>query len=439
MTTDLMHLAGNLSDLLISLWRGTMECSHTDSKDSWGWAIFRDEEIWTAHGQAVEDAGISIPGSFDRKPRNIADKINTDYKTWEFHLYIFCLAPALLYGVLPERYWSNFCKLVRGIQIMSQHAINKQDLEHAYVLLGSWGREFELIYYQLRQDRLHFIRPCVHQVLHLVTEAMHKGPPICYAQWTMERTIGNLGQEIRQPSKPYENLAEEGVRRCRVNALLASMPELNDGIKEYPMGAVDLGQGYVLLRKRDKRPWLPTGEEARIISEFMSNNQPLHRFKRWARLGLPNGQIARSLWREKLKSSTQIRISRNVKFIYGERERLGEVQYFARLAMDTTEQDADEARFEDVALVRLYTIPDERLLQVSSHTLIVSKLSDQFVVVHVKSIRSVVGMIPYRLKHPSGTTEECFFLMEKPGVDISQLGISYSVYQDEDGHDVDVE
>ena len=39
---------------------------------------------------------------------------------------------------------------------------------------------------------------------------------ICYAQWTMERTIGNLGQEIRQPSKPYENLAEEGLRRSRV-------------------------------------------------------------------------------------------------------------------------------------------------------------------------------------------------------------------------------
>ena len=216
MTTDIMHLAGNLFDLLISLWRGTMECSNTDEKNSWDWAVFRDEDTWTAHGQAVENAGMFIPGSFDRKPRNIANKINTDYKTWEFHLYTFGLAPVLLYGILPEPYWSNFCKLVRGIQIMSQHVITKQDLEHAYVLLCSWDREFELIYYQRRQDRLHFIRPCVHQVLHLVTEAMHKGPPICYAQWTMERTIGNLGQEIRQPSKPYENLAEEGVRRSRV-------------------------------------------------------------------------------------------------------------------------------------------------------------------------------------------------------------------------------
>ena len=47
------------------------------------------------------------------------------------------------------------------------------------------------------------------------------------------------------------------------------MPELDDEIKTHPMGSVDLGDGYVLLCKRDKRPWLPTGEEARVISEFI--------------------------------------------------------------------------------------------------------------------------------------------------------------------------
>ena len=91
------------------------------------------------------------------------------------------------------------------------------------------------------------------------------------------------------------------------------MPELDDGIRGNPVGSVDLGEGYVLLHKRDKRPWLPTGEEARVISEFMGQGQPLECFKRWARLRLPNGQIARSLWREGLKATTQICVSRNVK------------------------------------------------------------------------------------------------------------------------------
>ena len=92
------------------------------------------------------------------------------------------------------------------------------------------------------------------------------------------------------------------------------MPELDDGIKGNPTGSVDLGEGYVLLHKRDKRPWLPTGEEARVIAGFMiGQGQPLQRFKRWACLRLPNGQVARSLWREKLKLSSQVRVSRNVK------------------------------------------------------------------------------------------------------------------------------
>ena len=38
----------------------------------------------------------------------------------------------------------------------------------------------------------------------------------------------------------------------QVNALLAIMPELDDGIKGNPTGSVDLGDRYILLRKQDK-------------------------------------------------------------------------------------------------------------------------------------------------------------------------------------------
>jgi len=77
--------------------------------------------------------------------------------------------------------------------------------------------------------------------------------------------------------------------------------------------------------------------------------------------------------------------------------------------MDTAE-DADEGwRFEDVALVRIYSLPDDLFLKISSHTLASSNFSTEFVVVRVKSIKSVVGMIPHRLTHPSGAVEDCFF------------------------------
>ncbi|KAI6096254.1 hypothetical protein EDD16DRAFT_1500648, partial [Pisolithus croceorrhizus] len=136
---------------------------------------------------------------------------------------------------------------------------------------------------------------------------------------------------------------------------------------------------------------------------------------------------------------TQIHISRNVKFMYAGQERLGEVQYFVRLTMDATAGDAEEAQFEDIAIIHLYTIPDKSLVQDLSHMFMVSKLSDRFIVTYVKSIKSIVGMIPYHLRHPSGIIDDCFFLMEKPGLDISQLGESYNVYQEEDDQSADIE
>ena len=308
-----MHLAGNISNLLISLWCGTLDHAADDDPANWPRAVLLDEDIWRAHGKAVECAGHHLPSSYDRKPHNIAEKINTQYKTWEFQLYIFSLAPILLYNVLPTEYWANYCKLVHGFQIMCQSVLSKEELLDAHALLCSWEHKFELIYYRLQESRIHFIRPCMHQVIHLVSEAIFKGPPICYAQWTMEHTIGNLGEQIQQPSKPFANLSREGVWRCQVNSLLTIMPELDDSDTGLPYGSVDLGDGYVLLRKHAKHPIIPHGDEAMAILHFLDHGYALPCITKWAWLHLPNGQIARSAWREKLRLPDQIRVSRNVK------------------------------------------------------------------------------------------------------------------------------
>ncbi|KAG2056754.1 hypothetical protein BDR06DRAFT_981180 [Suillus hirtellus] len=42
MTSDIMHIARNLSDLNISLWHGTMDCGPSDDVDRWDWAILKD-------------------------------------------------------------------------------------------------------------------------------------------------------------------------------------------------------------------------------------------------------------------------------------------------------------------------------------------------------------------------------------------------------------
>ncbi|KAL4063314.1 hypothetical protein J3A83DRAFT_4106741 [Scleroderma citrinum] len=72
---------------------------------------------------------------------------------------------------------------------------------------------------------------------------------ICYSQWTMEQTIGNLGQEIRQPLNPYANLSCKGVWCCQVNALKVMVPGLCPEKAPFLPTAMDIGGGYVLLHK----------------------------------------------------------------------------------------------------------------------------------------------------------------------------------------------
>ena len=91
------------------------------------------------------------------------------------------------------------------------------------------------------------------------------------------------------------------------------MPELDDSNPGLPYGSVDLGDRYALLWKRAKHPIIPRGDEATAILEFLGPEYALPRITKWARLRLPNGQIARSAWREKLCLPEQLRVSRNVK------------------------------------------------------------------------------------------------------------------------------
>ena len=138
----------------------------------------------------------------------------------------------------------------------------------------------------------------------------------------MERTIGNLGEEIRQPSNPYANLSQRGLLRCQLNALMAMIPDLGPPPPSLPRGAIDLGpEGYVLLRAQDRYDRLMRPQEAGALLRYLgsaadegnSTSDWCPKVTRWARLRLPNGQVARSRWKESLKPLGKLRTARNVK------------------------------------------------------------------------------------------------------------------------------
>jgi hypothetical protein len=315
-----MHLASlNIPDLLISLWRGTLDCDNNDDRRTWDWAVLTGR-TWENHGRDVAACTPYLPGSFDRPPRNPAEKISSGYKAWEFLIYIYGLGPALFYGVLPEKYWLNFCKLVYGMRIILQHEIMADDLAKAHHALLDFCREFEVLYCQRCPERLHFVRQSIHALTHLAPETVRLGPAICSSQWTMERTIGNLVAEIRQHSNPYANLSQRGLERSQVNALKAIYPDLDEEADTIPRGAIDLGNGFVLLRAKERAFYKLSHEYLTALKIFLvkAYNMVLPEetpvsVQRWARLSLPTGQVARSRWKESLKPLDKVRMARNVK------------------------------------------------------------------------------------------------------------------------------
>jgi hypothetical protein len=77
-----------------------------------------------------------------------------------------------------------------------QRRIIGSQLREAHSQLVQFVEGFENLYYQRRVDRIHFCRPCIHTLLHAALEVMRVGPGAYTTQFTMERMIGNLGQEI---------------------------------------------------------------------------------------------------------------------------------------------------------------------------------------------------------------------------------------------------
>ena len=136
------------------------------------------------------------------------------------------------------------------------------------------------------------------------------GPGAYISQYTMERAIGDLGQQIRQPSNPYANLCQNALLLCQVNALKSMFPELDNNANiPLPKYLHDSNDGYIFLTPREKRPTKLHGLERQAIEAKLQ----ISTIRRWGRLHLPNGQVARSLFCEGRKVAENTRVTRNLK------------------------------------------------------------------------------------------------------------------------------
>ena len=95
------------------------------------------------------------------------------------------------------------------------------------------------------------------------------------------------------------------------------------------------------------------------------------------------------------------------------------VIHFAEVQFYFTKTFGDESRA--LALVSLYSPPDNYLLQLSSDTLVVCRYQGEeaLIVIDVKSILSVVAMVPFPFT--LGGRDNQYFMIEKIGLDVIEV------------------
>ena len=445
-TMDIMHLSVlNDPDLFLKLFTGKLDVYEPDDRAEWDWAIFyRKPKLWSTHGETVPRSVPFIPSSFGRAPRDPSKRLNSGYKAWEFQIYVYGLCPTLLRHLLPRKYWLHFCKLVAGIRIMQRPRISKEELLLGHELLRSFAREFEDLYYQRKESRIHFVRQSIHLLTHIAPETIRVGPLACYAQWTLETAIGNLGREIRQDRDLFANLAQRAVLRAQTISLKARFPDIQlecgkiDAVTRPTRARKFEGyDGFAFLPRCEDYPSPITGDERDALKIYWRAQKwpnvdtwP-HAVCRWAKLQLPNGQKARSIWQEsslatKPRRASCVEVSPSlcinhcaanisIQVSYNKTIRIANVLYYFCLRFGNVRYP--------LAMVELFSEPDVEVLSESSGTVYLCDPRESIAVLSIKSVHSVVAMFPDMQADPSGNISLTgkFSLIRHPYIEVAQF------------------
>ncbi|KAF8524025.1 hypothetical protein JB92DRAFT_2704249 [Gautieria morchelliformis] len=202
------------------------------------------------------------------------------------------------------------------------------------------------------------------------------------------------------------------------------IPSLEREKQQAPRGSIDLGDGYLLLRARDRHARDCDGLKGEVIEAYIrkaeeelgSDMPEAWKLKvvRWSRVLLPTAQIACSDWKECAIPIHKSRRAKCVKLIVHEQIEFADVIFYFRLNI------GDKTR--SLALVTLYSRPDAFMLEESLGAVYsITKLDENvgMKVVDIKSIKSVVSIQPHPYFPPSG--EESFFVWEKIGLEMMSL------------------
>lgn len=252
-------------------------------------------------GRLVALAMPTLPPAFCGPIRDPYLKRQSQYKIYEWmallHWYIIPISIELSFHPAVLK---NFSRFVYAIEFsMTIQPRSDSDIQHLHDVIAMFLEEYEQLYIGSDPEKILRARLCLFQLIHVPHHIQWNGSIRLGSQATVERSIGEMGHQIRSKKAPFANLTNIIYERELIKILSLYYPTIKvelalqtDKIKiSKAAGTVFMqrdpirkGQvhvdGNISLEIDTISQWLGIG----IIGSAAS-------FERWGKLKLPNGHV----------------------------------------------------------------------------------------------------------------------------------------------------
>ncbi|KEP46533.1 transposase family Tnp2 protein, partial [Rhizoctonia solani 123E] len=211
---DIMHLLfENLVPNMIRHWTGQFK-----GLDQGNGSYQLPKPRWEGVGRSTKLATKFLPSSFVGTLPDIAQDFLL-YKAEALAFWIQYLAPVLLLGVLPNKYYKHLLLMREIVLRCLQLEITHDEINELEQMVYQWVFEYEKYYYQYRSSRLPTCPLTIHALLHMPYYIRKTGP--LWASWAfvMERFCGHLLPAVKNRIRPYEHLDNYVQRRAQMQAV----------------------------------------------------------------------------------------------------------------------------------------------------------------------------------------------------------------------------
>lgn len=328
-------------------------------------------------GSMLANAMKTLPPVFCGPVRNIAEKINSNYKLYEWMAVVHWYTVPLMHFLhMDTRYIDHYACFVQiAEQAMLVEPKSEADLENLTHLIVEYLTEFERLYIHSPEE-LTRARVTTFQLIHIPYMIRSWGTYRGVSQATCERLIGWMGRKVKSKKAPDANLSNLVLEAEKAKCLQLLYPNLKP--KESPK-RVKLLVKHHKFTCADSAEYSPYSMHLAEIVKYMCwpTDVPVNGMTRWGKLCLENGHTLRSRINEET-STGHSRSQRYFEALVDGQPRWGEALAFYHHA----ETKQIFAVFNEIENVRI-----------KFRTYNVGHLGETVRVMMAKEIKAIVGII----------------------------------------------